>query len=294
VKEGIWYGVAAYSIWGLFPLYWKLFRHVPALQILGHRIAWSFVALVLLIGLRRYVGTVGHGAVAPILRLSGPIVGIYTLAALLIGVNWFIYVWAVNAGFVVETSLGYFITPLVNVLLGVLVFRERLRPLQWTAVALAGAGVLHLTRAYGSLPWIALGLAGTFGGYGLAKKKAPLGSLEGLTLETAVLFLPAVTYLALMESHGEGAFMHTGAAIGVLLAGGGIITIIPLLLFTSSVQRVPLSVVGILQYIAPSIQLVLGVLLFHEPFTRTQLMGFSAVWMALFLFAWDGWREGRT
>jgi chloramphenicol-sensitive protein RarD len=288
---GIWYGLAAYAIWGLFPLYWKLLRHVPALQVLGHRIAWSFVALVILtLGVRRFRAV----ASADVERAWPPgVIAIYTAASLLIGLNWFLYVWAVNAGFVIETSLGYFMTPLVNVLLGVIVFRERLRAAQWIAVALAGFGVLHLTRAYGSLPWIAVGLATSFGGYGLLKKKAPLGTLDGLTLETAILFLPAVAYLAWLDTRGEAAFLHTGLLTGVLLASGGIITIVPLLLFTASVQRIPLSVVGLLQYIAPTIQLLLGVLLFHEPFTQAQVIGFSFVWMALVVFATDGLRNRR-
>ena len=284
VNRGIWYGIAAYSIWGLFPIYWKLFQHVPALEILAHRIAWSFVTLLLLVA-----GAQGS-ALRRVRDVPLRVIGLYTAAAVLIGVNWFLYVWAVNAGYVVETSLGYFITPLVNVLLGVVVFRERLRALQWVAVGLAAAGVLYLTSAYGSLPWIALGLAFSFGGYGLAKKKAPLGSLDGLALETAMLVVPAALYLGRLQYSGEGAFLRTGAWTDLLLAGSGTITIIPLLLFASSVRRVPLSIVGILQYIAPTMQLVLGVLLFHEPFTRVQAVGFAFVWMAVVVFAIDGLR----
>jgi chloramphenicol-sensitive protein RarD len=284
VNRGIWYGIAAYSLWGLFPIYWKLFRHVPALEILAHRIAWSFVALVLLVA-----GAQGS-ALRRVRDVPLLVIGLYTAAAVLIGVNWFLYVWAVNAGFVVETSLGYFITPLVNVLLGVVVFRERLRMLQWVAVGLAAAGVLYLTSAHGSLPWIALGLAFSFGGYGLAKKKAPLGSLDGLALETAMLVVPAALYLGRLQYSGEGAFLRTDVWTDLLLAASGTITIIPLLLFASSVRRVPLSIVGILQYIAPTMQLVLGVLLFHEPFTRVQAVGFTFVWMAVVVFAVDGLR----
>jgi chloramphenicol-sensitive protein RarD len=276
--------VAAYGIWGLFPIYWKLFRHVPALEILAHRIAWSFVTLVLLVSGAR------GSALRRVWAVPWPVIGLYAAAALLIGVNWFLYVWAVNAGYVVETSLGYFITPLVNVLLGVVFFRERLRRLQWVAVGLAGAGVVYLTVSYGSLPWIALGLAFSFGGYGLAKKKAPLGPLDGLTLETALLVAPAVAYLGRLERAGSGAFLHTGSATDLLLAASGTITIIPLLLFASSVRRVPLSIVGILQYIAPTIQLFLGVLLFHEPFTRVQAVGFAFVWVAIAVFACEGLR----
>jgi chloramphenicol-sensitive protein RarD len=285
MNPGIWYGIAAYSLWGLFPLYWKLFGDIPALEVLAHRVGWSFVALTLLVlGLRR-------PRAGAFLRLSPALAALYTAAALLIGVNWFLYVWAVNAGHIVQTSLGYFVTPLVNVLLGVAVFRERLRRLQWVAVSLAAVGVLHLTRAYGSVPWIALGLAVTFGGYGLAKKKAPLGSLEGLTLETAVLVIPAVIYLVTLERRGAGAFLHTGLLTSSMLAASGVITIIPLLLFASAVRRVALSLVGMLQYIAPTIQLLLGVLFYHEAFSRSQAIGFSFVWMAIVVFVADGFRS---
>src|SRR5688572_9103290 len=198
MNRGVLYGAAAYSIWGLFPIYWKLFHGIPALEILAHRITWSFVALALIVA-----WAPGRARVRALLSTPRPLVILYGIAALLIGVNWFLYVWAVNAGYVVETSLGYFITPLVNVLLGVVVFRERLRALQWVAVGLAAAGVLYLTSAYGSLPWIALGLAFSFGGYGLAKKKAPLGSLDGLALETAMLVVPAALYLGRLQYSGE-------------------------------------------------------------------------------------------
>lgn len=287
MNTGIWYGLAAYGLWGLFPLYWKLFGHVPALQVLAHRIAWSFVVLMLMTaGMRR------HAAVWP-WTLSARVAGMYAAAALVISVNWFLYIWAVNAGAVVETSLGYFMNPLVNVVLGVLVFGERLRRAQWVAVGIAGLGVLHLTRAYGSLPWIAIGLALSFGLYGAVKKKAPLGALAGLTTETAVLFVPAALFLVVLHAGGEGAFLRTGAATDMLLASGGVITVIPLLFFAAAVRRVTLSLVGILQYIAPTTQLLLGVLVFGEPFTRTQLLGFSLVWVALAIFTVDALRARR-
>jgi chloramphenicol-sensitive protein RarD len=281
-NKGLWYGVAAYSIWGLFPIYWKLFPDVPAIEVLGHRIVWSFVALAALILARRSRDRRLLGAV------SAHVIALYSSAAVLIGFHWFLYVWAVNHGFIVETSLGYFITPLVNVLLGVLVFRERLRTLQWVAVGLAAAGVLHLTRAYGTLPWIAVGLALSFGSYGLVKKKSPLGSLEGLTLETAILLVPAVVYLLAADRGGEGAFFRVSAAYDAWLIGGGVITIVPLLLFASAVRRVPLSIVGILQYISPTIQFLLGVLVYKEPFAAAQVTGFAIVWTALIVFGADG------
>jgi chloramphenicol-sensitive protein RarD len=284
--SGVWYGLAAYTIWGLFPLYWRLFPDVPALQVLGHRIAWSFAALAALVALswrrRTALHTLGLRAVA-----------LYAVAAVLIGVNWFLYVYAVNADRVVETSLGYYITPLVNVVLGVLVFRERLRSIQWAAVALAFVGVVRLTLTYGTLPWIAVGLAASFGSYGLVKKKAPLPSLDGLSLETAVLVVPAVVYLLALHQAGTGAFLASGTATDTLLVAGGVVTVVPLLLFASAVRRVPLSVMRFLQYVSPSIQLVLGIYAFHEPFTRAQLGGFAFVWAGLAVFGVDSVRARR-
>jgi chloramphenicol-sensitive protein RarD len=283
--SGLWSGVAAFTLWGLLPIYWRLLRDVPAIQVLGHRIVWSVLLLAVFVA-----GARGRSLLS---KVSRRVVALYAVAAVLIAINWFLYLLAVNAGFVVETSLGYFITPLVNVLLGVLVFRERLRPLQWLAVALAAAGVTYLTLAYGSLPWIAIGLALSFGCYGLAKKKAPLEPLEGLTLETAILFIPALAYLLILHGNGDGAFSRTGALTDVLMIGAGLVTIAPLLLFASAVQRVPLSVIGILQYIGPTIQFLLGVFVFHEPFSRTRLVGYAIVWMALAVFGIDGLRARR-
>jgi chloramphenicol-sensitive protein RarD len=286
VNRGVLYALGAYGLWGLFPLYWKLFHSIGAMQILGHRIIWSFVVLLLLVaGLHRDRG-LWRRVVS-----SGRLLVLYAAAAVLIGFNWYLYIWAVNAGLVVETSLGYFINPLVNVLLGVAVFRERLRPAQWGAVALAGAGVLHLTFSYGAVPWIALGLAFSFGGYGVAKKNGPLAAVPGLTVETAVLVAPALVLLVALHHGGEGVFFVRGAWTAALLATSGLVTVVPLLFFAAAVQRVPLSVLGILQYIAPTIQLLLGVLVFREPFSGTQLAGFSLVWLALAVFTLDAVRR---
>lgn len=282
--SGVWYGVAAYSLWGFLTLYWRLFPHVPAIQVLAHRFIWSFIVLAAIIAAswqqRRAV----------LRAIDASVVALYAIAAVLIGVNWFLYVFSVNNGFVVESSLGYFMTPLVNVLMGVAVFRERLRAMQWLAVAVAFAGVLWLTLAYGTLPWIGLALAASFGSYGLVKKKATLPSLEGLALETAVLVLPALVYLAAIDRGGDGAFLHSGVATDLLLVTAGVVTVVPLLLFATAVRRIPLSVVGILQYIAPTIQFLLGVYGFHEPFTRTQLTGFGLVWLGLVIFTLDSVR----
>jgi chloramphenicol-sensitive protein RarD len=287
VTPGFWLGAAAYGIWGLFPIYWKLVAHVPAGQVLAHRIVWSCAALGLLLawpGRTR----LPRGTVTP------KVVALYLAAAILIGVNWYLYVWAVGHDFVVETSLGYYITPLVNVLFGVLVFHERLRPAQWLAIAIAAAGVIQLTFAYGALPWIAFGLAASFGSYGLAKKKAPLDPLEGLTLETAILCPLALLYLVIIHQAGEGAFLRTGATIDALMVGGGLVTTVPLLLFAAAVRSVPLSVIGILQYIGPTIQFMLGVFVYGEPFSHTQFIGFSIVWTALAIYAVDSLRARRV
>ena len=287
MSRGVWYGAAAYAIWGLFPLYWKLIEFVPALQIIAHRVVWSFLVLapVVVWAIRRRVRAAGAGSAS--LLVSSGTVTVYAAAAVLIGINWFTYVWAVNHGLVVETSLGYFITPLVNVLLGIVVLRESLRRLQWLAVAIAAAGVAYLSSVYGSIPWIALALAASFGTYGLVKKKAPMPPLGGLTLETGLLFVPALAYLAAVDWRGEGAFIHAGVQPTLLLAGAGVVTTVPLLLFASAAQRVPLSVIGILQYISPTIQFLLGVFVYREPFTPAQLTGFGMVWAALVVFGVD-------
>lgn len=279
LRRGIWQGLAAYTIWGTFPIYWKLFHGIPALEVLAHRVTWSFVAVTLMLM------AAGRFTLLVAAARSPRQAAIYGLAAVLIGINWFLYVWGVNAGFVVETSLGYFITPLINVLLGVLVFRERLSIPQCAAVAMAAAGVTYLTVMYGRVPWLALGLAVTFGSYGLTKKKATLGAFDGLALETALLVGPAAGYLAFLLVVDRSSFVRVGVVTDMLLIGGGLITIAPLLLFASAVRAVPLSIVGLLQYISPTIQLVIGVLLFREPFTRVQLVGFACVWVALAVFA---------
>ena len=291
---GFWSGVAAYTIWGLVPLYWKLLKHVPAIQVLGHRIVWSLVVLVVLVAVLRRGGRRPRDGRTALASVSRRVVGLYAIAAALIAVNWFLYIYAVNAGFIVETSLGYYITPLVNVLFGVVVFHERMRPAQWVAIAIAAVGVVQLTFAYGALPWIAFGLAASFGSYGLAKKKAPLDPVEGLTLETAILAPVAILFLIMLHRSGEGAFLRTGATSDALMIGGGLVTTVPLLLFAAAVRTVPLSVIGVLQYIGPTLQFLLGVFVYHEPFSHTQLIGFSIVWIALAIYAGDSLRARRA
>jgi chloramphenicol-sensitive protein RarD len=279
---GIWYALGAYLTWGLFPIYWKWLVEVPATQLIGHRILWSFVMLAAVLLITRQWKRLLE------LVQDRKIWAIYSIASVLIGINWLVYVWAVNAGYIVETSLGYFINPLISVLLGVIVFRERLRALQWIPIGLAALGVAYLTVIYGRPPWIALTLAMSFGFYGMVKKLAPLNSLNGLTLETGILLLPAVGYLLFVESSGSGAFLHNGALADLLMVGAGVVTTIPLLLFASATRRIPLSTIGIMQYIAPTLQFSIGVLVFKEDFSAAQAVGFGIVWLALVLF----WSEG--
>jgi chloramphenicol-sensitive protein RarD len=282
LTSGIWYGIGAYVAWGLLPLYWKQIDAVPAGQLIGHRIVWSFLTLVAIIAVSKQWAALRAAVSRP------GIVTMYGLAASLITINWFVYVWGVNHGFIVETSLGYFINPLVSVVFGVRVFGEQLRRLQWIAVALVGAGVLYLTIAYGALPWIAIVLALSFGSYGMVKKKAPLGSIHGLTIETAILLVPAIAYVLYADRGGDGAFLRQSAAVDALLVSTGVVTTVPLLMFASAVQRTRLSTMGVLQYIAPTLQLLLGVLVYGEPFTGAQFIGFAIVWAGLVVFGLDG------
>jgi chloramphenicol-sensitive protein RarD len=286
VTKGVWYGIAAYVVWGLSPVYWKQLDQFPPPSLIAHRVLWSLAILgALLFGRRHYRFKWAHA--------TRRVVRVYVLAALLICVNWLTYVWAVTAGFIVEASLGYFITPLVTVGLGVVVLGERLRLGQWLAVALAAIGLISLTTAMGTLPWIALVLAGSFGVYGLVKKQAPLGVVQGLTAETGLLLLPAVAWLVWSPTSGDSDMLPSPAT-WLLLAGSGVLTVGPLVLFAASVQRIPLAHMGLLQYVAPTIQFLLGVLLYDEPFGRAQLVGYGLVWTALILVAAEGLYARRT
>jgi chloramphenicol-sensitive protein RarD len=287
MSKGIWNGLAAYVMWGFFPIYWKLLHDVPALEVIGHRISWSFILLIVVILLTKQWKDFRSAALTP------KIIGIYAVAGILLTVNWLIYVWGVNSGFIVETSLGYFINPLISVLLGVIFLRERLRPAQWLPVALAAAGVVYLTVTYGRLPWIALSLAVSFGFYGLMKKLAPLGSLYGLTLETALVFPIALIYLALVGVTGTGSFLHEGALSDILLIGTGVVTSVPLLMFASAARQIPLTMIGVLQYVAPTLQFLIGVFLYHESFDKSRLIGFGLVWLALIIFWVENYLANR-
>jgi chloramphenicol-sensitive protein RarD len=279
MNKGIIYAILAYGLWGFLPIYWKTIQEVPAPQILSHRIIWSFIFLVVIISLRK-----DWQAFSSAIRSRKTFI-IFGLAAVLIGVNWLTYIWAVNAGFIVETSLGYFINPLINVLFGVIFLKEKLRPLQWVPIGLAFVGVLYLTLNYGALPWIALLLASTFALYGLIKKTAPLNSLHGVSLETGLLFLPALLFLLLTEGQGNGSLGHTGWFTGVLLVFTGVVTALPLLLFANAARRINLSTLGFLQYLAPTLQFLIGVVLYGEPLTTTRLIGFIIIWIALILYS---------
>lgn len=286
MNKGIVNGIAAYALWGFFPIYWKLLHEVSALQLLGHRIAWSFLLLLGVIIITRQWDDFRS-------KLDARTFGIYLIAALLIGINWLTYVWAVNAGLIVETSLGYFINPLLSVLMGVLFLRERLRVSQWIPVALAALGVLYLTFVYGRPPWIALLLAFTFGFYGLVKKLAPLGSLYGLTFETGILFLPALAYLGIVQAGNTAAFLHSGITLDLLMIGAGLVTTVPLLMFASAAKQIPLTMIGVLQYLAPSIQFLLGIFVYKEVFDNSRLIGFGLVWLALIIFWVENYLTNR-
>jgi chloramphenicol-sensitive protein RarD len=282
VNKGILYAAGAYTAWGLLPLFWKALQHVPALEILANRIVWALVVALLVGVIRGRWAWLAEAARSPRTLL------IFFGSALLLAVNWGLYIWAVNAGHVVETSLGYFINPLVNVFLGVVFLRERLRIGQGAAIAVALAGVLFLTFTYGSPPWIALTLAATFGGYGLLRKTAPLNSLEGLTLETIVMAPPALAFLVYVGATTGGALFHAGPATTLLLASSGVITAIPLLLFAAGARRVTMTTLGLLQYIAPSLQFFLGVAVYGETLSAARLLGFALVWLALAIYSLEG------
>jgi len=278
-NKGVLFALAAYILWGFFPLYFKAIQQVSALQILAHRIAWGFVfTLAVVLVLRQW-----KEFRASVFNRRTFL--IYAGASVVLGINWFTYVWAVITNHVVESSLGYFINPIVSVLLGVIFLRERLRTFQWVAIAMVTAGVVYLTITFGQLPWISLVLAVTFGFYGLLKKIAPLGALHGITLETAVLTIPSLVYLLIVNANGTGTFGHSTPLLDFLLVLSGPVTAIPLLLFATGARRIPLTTIGLLQYIAPTLQFLLGVLVFHEPFDQSRLIGFMIIWLALVLFS---------
>jgi len=276
-RRGFWYGFSAYFAWGLFPLYWTLLEPAGATEILGHRIVWSVLTMAVLVVVLRLWRKIWM-IVADRRRL-----GLIAVGAVVIAINWATYIWGVNNGHVVETSLGYFINPLILIFLGVAIMGERLRLVQWIAIAIATVAVVQLTIDYGRPPWIALTLAFCFGTYGLMKKKAHAGAVEGLTIETMILAPVALGYLLVLQADGSGAFGREGALHAVLLAGTGIVTAIPLLLFGGAATRVPMTTLGLLQYVAPIMQFTLGLVVFDEQMTTARWVGFGLVWCALLI-----------
>jgi chloramphenicol-sensitive protein RarD len=295
-RRGLAVTAITFVIWGVVPVYWHLLKSVPALQIMAHRVVWSALLVVGWLLLRSGWGWLRTLAAQP------RVLPALALSSVLIAFNWGLYIWAVNAGHVVETSLGYFINPLVNVLLGVLVLHERLRRLQWIAVACAALGVAWLTVSAGSPPWIALGLASSFGLYGLVRKLVAVDPVAGLGLESLYLFAPALAWVLWSEAGHGGGFtggltgeVASGWGLGtdLLLVFGGVVTAVPLIGFAYGVRRIPLSVVGLLQYIAPTLQLLLGVWFFREPFDASRALGFGAIWLGLAIYAGEGWWRSR-
>ncbi len=282
--RGLAYGLCAYVLWGFSPVFWKALEEVPPVEVLGHRVLWTVVLLMVVHLARRSWRQVLTAASSP------RVLGLEALAALLLGVNWLTWVWAMNSDRVVEGSLGYFINPLVSVFLGVVLLGESLRRAQWSAVVLATAGVVWLTVHVGALPWVSLVLGFTFGFYGLLKKKVDKPPLVGLGIEVSLLLVPALAVLVVRASDGSGAVGRSGTGVVVLLVASGAATGVPLLLFGAAARRVPLSVIGMMQYLAPTINLVLGVAVYGEQFDRGRLAGFVLIWLAVAVFAVDAYR----
>src|SRR5690554_6142169 len=287
-RRGLWTAVAAFVLWGLMPLYWHLLKVVPSLQIVLHRVLWGALLVAAWLYYKYGRGwlreTLAQPQAAWMLALSGS----------LIAFNWGLYIWAVNAGHVVETSLGYFINPLLNVLIGVVVLRERLNRVQWISVAVAGAGVLWLTFNYGSFPWIALALAASFGLYGLIRRQVDVGPVRGLGVESLYMLPVAVVLLVWTAGGpGGGSLFLWGAPVAVLLVMGGALSVLPLIGFAYAVRRIPFTVIGLLQYIGPTLQLLSGVFFFGEPFGTDRAIGFAFIWVALAIFAGDGLVRAR-
>ncbi|MFI1420958.1 EamA family transporter RarD [Streptomyces sp. NPDC020731] len=286
-RTGLLNGFAAYGMWGLVPLFWPLLKPSGAVEILAHRMVWSlfFVGAALLF-IRRWAW------LGELLRQPRRL-ALVTVAAAVITVNWGVYIWAVNSGHVVEASLGYFINPLVTIAMGVLLLKERLRPVQWAAVGVGAAAVVVLTVGYGQPPWISLCLAFSFATYGLVKKKVDLGGVESLAAESAIQFLPALGYLVWLGARGDATFGTEGTGHALLLVAAGIVTALPLACFGAAAIRVPLSTLGLLQYMTPVFQFLLGVLYFKEAMPPERWAGFTLVWLALVLLTWNALRTAR-
>ena len=286
-KLGLIYGVSAYVLWGMFPLYWPLLEPANPLEIVSHRAVWTLIFCVIVLAIT-------HALKSTLATFRRPKVAIKLfLASVLISINWLIYIWATNNGHVVEASLGYYINPLIIIAFGVILLKEKMRRLQWVAVSIATVGVIILTVDYGRLPWVALGLALSWGTYGLVKKQLGLGALEGLAIETMIAFIPYCGYLIFIGSKGEGQFGN-GAGLTILLISAGAVTAIPLLLFNGSTTRLPYSTIGLLQYITPTIQFSIGVWVNNEAMPTARWVGFIFIWLALMTLATDLLKSGRS
>ena len=281
MNKGIALALGAYVFWGLHPIYWKLLQYVPSVEIVSHRIIWSLVFFAVIISFRREQKEL----IKKIKRSEKKL--IIFIPALLIGSNWALYIWAVNAGFIIETSLGYFISPLISVFLGVIFLRESLRKIQWLAVLIAGVGVLTMTFIYAQFPWISLYLAGTWGTYGLLRKKSPLSSVEGLTLETSVLSIPAIIYILYLTTVGTSSFL-IDLPTTLLLIGCGLTSGFPLLIFIMGARMINLSLIGILQYIYPTLILLVGAFIYGEELSESKMIGFIFIWTALIIYTIEG------
>lgn len=277
MSRGIALALSAYIFWGLHPIYWKQLQSIPSSEIVAHRIVWSVLFFVFIISTRKqwpgFKNKISINKTRWILFVP----------AFLIGSNWAMYIWAVNAGFIIETSLGYFISPLVSVFLGVFILKEKLEKIQWTAIIIAVCGVLVMTFVYGQFPWIALFLAGTWGTYGLLRKKSPLNAIEGLLLETAILSVPAFLYLFYLDYTASFSFL-SDFKISLLLIGTGIISGLPLIIFISAARLINLSLIGILQYIYPTLIFIIGYFIYNEPMSEAKIIGFLFIWIAIFLY----------
>ncbi len=279
--SGAIYAGSAFLIWGLVPIYWKALGAVPPLEIIVHRVVWAFIFLLVLISIGRH----WNEFISALKDLR--ILLTLFLTAVILALNWLLYVWAINNDYMLQGSLGYYINPLINVVFGVLFLRERLRPAQVLAVLLAGLGVVYLTFSYGEFPWIALALASSFGLYGLIRKVAPVGALVGLGVETMLLATPAAAYLIYLGAKGSASFLRGSFSIDLLLLGTSVLTTVPLTLFTAGARRINLSTVGLLQYIAPTGMFLLAVFYYHEPFSMTQIRTFIMIWTALIIYSTD-------
>ncbi|MCA9871769.1 MAG: EamA family transporter RarD [Anaerolineae bacterium] len=287
MRRGTLLAGGAYVIWGVLPIYWKAMASVSPQEILVHRILWSLVVCLILLAALKNWQWLRDGLRHPaVFRVS-------MVTAVLLAVNWLTYIWATNNDHIVEASLGYFITPLVNVLLGIVILHERLRVGQLAAILVATLGVIYLIVNAGGLLWISFALALSFGIYGLLRKTSKLGSLEGLSIEMMILTLPAALFLLMLAGRGESAFATQSWAVTLLLASTGIVTAGPLLLFASGARLVPLTTLGVLQYLAPTLQFLIGVLIYGEPFTHTRLIGFGIIWAALAIYTAEGFLRRR-